>query len=39
MEKDDLINKKIQRALINNLKPIFCVGELLEEREKISPSK
>ena len=34
MEKDDLINKKIQRALINNLKPIFCVGELLEEREK-----
>ena len=34
MESDDLINKKIQRAIKNNLKPIFCVGELLEEREK-----
>jgi triosephosphate isomerase len=33
MESDDLINKKIQRAIKNNLKPIFCVGELLEERE------
>lgn len=34
MESDELINKKIIRALKNNLKPIFCVGELLEEREK-----
>jgi triosephosphate isomerase len=34
MESDDLINKKIQHAIKNNLKPIFCVGELLEEREK-----
>jgi triosephosphate isomerase (TIM) len=33
-ESDELINKKIRRALKNNLKPIFCVGELLEEREK-----
>jgi len=33
-ESDALINKKIKRALKNNLKPIFCVGELLEEREK-----
>lgn len=33
-ESDELINKKIQRAIKNNLKPIFCVGELLEEREK-----
>jgi triosephosphate isomerase (TIM) len=33
-ESDELINKKIKRALKNNLKPIFCVGELLEEREK-----
>ncbi|NWF89984.1 MAG: triose-phosphate isomerase [Ignavibacteriaceae bacterium] len=32
-ENDELINKKIDRALKNNLKPIFCVGELLEERE------
>lgn len=34
MESDDLLNKKIRRAIENNLKPIFCVGELLEEREK-----
>ena len=34
METDELINKKIQRAIKKNLKPIFCVGELLEEREK-----
>lgn len=33
-ESNELINKKIRRALKNNLKPIFCVGELLEEREK-----
>lgn len=33
-ESDELINKKIDRAIKNNLKPIFCVGELLEEREK-----
>jgi triosephosphate isomerase len=34
MESDKLINQKIQHAIKNNLKPIFCVGELLEEREK-----
>jgi len=34
MESDELINKKIQRTIKNNLKPIFCVGELLKEREK-----
>ena len=32
-ELDDVINKKIQRALKHNLNPIFCVGELLEQRE------
>ena len=32
-EKDDLINKKIKAALKAGLKPIFCVGETLEERE------
>ncbi len=32
-EPDDVINKKIQRALEHNLNPIFCVGELLEQRE------
>jgi triosephosphate isomerase len=33
-EKDDLINKKIKKALQSGLKPIFCVGETLEERER-----
>jgi triosephosphate isomerase len=32
-ESDDLINKKIKKAIESGLKPIFCVGELLEERE------
>lgn len=32
-ETDELINKKIKKALLSNLKPIFCVGETLEERE------
>jgi len=32
-ESDELINKKIKKALSSNLKPIFCVGETLEERE------
>ncbi len=33
-EDDELINKKIKAALSNGLKPIFCVGESLETREK-----
>ncbi len=33
-ETDSLINKKIKRALSAGLKPIFCIGESLEEREK-----
>ncbi len=32
-EDDSLINKKVKSALENKLKPIFCVGETLEERE------
>ena len=32
-EKDELINKKIKKALSSDLKPIFCVGETLTERE------
>lgn len=32
-EKDSLINKKVHSALQYGLKPILCVGELLEERE------
>ena len=33
-ESDELINKKIKTALAKELKPIFCIGELLEQREK-----
>lgn len=33
-ETDEMINKKIKKALSAGLKPIFCVGELLEEREQ-----
>ena len=31
-ENDEIINKKIKKAVGNYLKPIFCVGETLEER-------
>ncbi len=33
-ESDSLINKKIKKAFSSGLKPIFCVGESLEQREK-----
>lgn len=33
-ETDEMINKKIRKALTEKLKPIFCVGETLQEREK-----
>lgn len=32
-EKDELINKKLKKALELGLKPIVCLGEHLEERE------
>jgi triosephosphate isomerase len=32
-ENDEFINKKVLAALKNQLKPIFCVGETLAERE------
>jgi len=32
-EKNELINKKLLRAREQGLKPILCIGELLEERE------
>lgn len=32
-ESDSLINEKIKAALKAGLKPIFCIGETLEERE------
>lgn len=33
-ENDQLINKKIKKALESGLLPIFCVGETLQEREE-----
>ena len=32
-ETNEMINKKIKKALEKGLKPILCVGELLEDRE------
>lgn len=32
-ENDEVINRKIKSALASELKPIFCVGETLNERE------
>jgi triosephosphate isomerase len=32
-ESDDLINKKLKKALSISLKPIVCIGEHLKERE------
>ena len=32
-ESNELINRKVKAALVGGLKPILCVGELLEQRE------
>ena len=32
-ETDEIVNKKVKAALASNLRPIVCVGELLEERD------
>jgi triosephosphate isomerase len=32
-ETDEIVNKKIHRAVSAGLKPILCIGETLEERE------
>ncbi len=32
-ETDEIVNKKVKAAIENDLKPIVCVGEKLEERE------
>lgn len=32
-ETDELVNKKVKKALEHNLTPLLCVGESLEERE------
>ena len=34
LEDDAMINRKVKKALSENLYPIVCVGETLEEREK-----
>ncbi|MBI2845149.1 MAG: triose-phosphate isomerase [Chloroflexi bacterium] len=33
-ETDEFINRKVQAALANGLRPILCVGEILEQRER-----
>ena len=33
-ETDETVNKKVKAAFTNGLKPIVCVGESLEEKEK-----
>ncbi len=32
-ETDEIINTKLKKALADNLKPLFCIGETLEERD------
>lgn len=32
-ETDEEINKKLHCAVDNNLRPLFCIGELIEDRE------
>jgi len=32
-EPNETINRKVKKALASELKPIFCIGETLEERE------
>ena len=38
-ETDELINRKVLAALKNQLRPIFCIGETLAERESGSTLK
>jgi len=38
-ERDELINKKISAAINSGLLPIFCVGELIEERKAGTTNK
>ena len=33
-ETDDDVNRKVMTALKNDIEPVICVGELLDEREK-----
>ena len=34
LEKDETVNKKIKAAVLADLKPILCIGETQEEKEK-----
>ena len=38
-ERDEFINQKVRAALKNQLRPVFCVGETLTERESASTLK
>ncbi len=38
-ETDEIVNEKVKSALAHNLKPIVCVGEHLEQREKGETNK
>lgn len=38
-ETDELINEKLKKAISSGLKPIFCVGETLNERENGTTEK
>lgn len=33
-ESDEIINRKVKKALASDLRPIVCVGETLDERER-----
>ena len=33
LETDEIVNKKVKKALFFNLKPILCIGETAEERD------
>jgi len=33
LENDEVVNKKVKKALSFNLKPIFCIGETAQERD------
>lgn len=38
-ETDEILETKVRKALDNNIKPIFCCGEVLEERKSDSHFK
>ena len=36
-ETDETVNKKVHSALAHGLIPIICVGETLEQRDRVLP--